>query len=74
MTKTNTEFRPAWKDWPDATWLAEAAGVGEQCARRWIRQHGLGRKVAGRYKVDPIRGRQFLEGIDYTAKARTEAA
>jgi hypothetical protein len=39
-------------------------------ARVWIRKYGLGRKIAGRLRVDPDLAREFLRGVDFAAQAQ----
>ncbi len=43
--------RPHQKDWLSAPELARQAHVSENTARRWIKQHELGRKVGGRWRA-----------------------
>ncbi len=50
---------PHTKDWLTAPDLAREAGVSENTARRWIKQHALGRKVGGRWRADTALAAQF---------------
>ncbi len=51
---------PHQKDWLTAPDLAREAGVSENTARRWIKQHALGRKVGGRWRADPAVAAEFV--------------
>ncbi len=64
----NFDHNPQDSAWTTPEWLATEAGVTPACARTWIRRHGLGKKVAGRFWVDRERARQFLKGVDFTAR------
>lgn len=44
---------------PDA---AQRAGVTPASIRNWCRRYALGLKVAGRYRVDPVRLAELLAG------------
>jgi transposase-like protein len=50
---------PHTKDWLTAPDLAREAGVSENTARRWIKQHALGRKVGGRWRADKAAVAEF---------------
>ncbi len=50
---------PHTKDWLTAPDLAREAGVSENTARRWIKQHALGRKVGARWRADRALAAQF---------------
>ena len=56
---------PHLKDWLSAPDLARQAGVSENAARRWIKQHALGRKIGGRWRADLVLAAQFVG--DHTA-------
>lgn len=43
---------------------AERIGVHAESIRRWIRLYGIGRKIVGRYRVDPVRLDMLLHGQD----------
>ncbi len=53
---------PHEKDWLTAPELARQAGVSENTARRWIKQHELGRKVGGRWRAEVSRAAEFAIG------------
>jgi transposase-like protein len=51
---------PHTKDWLTAPDLAREAGVSENTARRWIKQHALGRKVGGRWRANLTAAGEFV--------------
>ncbi len=53
--------RPHQKEWLSAPELARQAGVSESTARRWIKQHELG-KVGGRWRVSRVLAAMYLDG------------
>ena len=55
---------PHLKDWLSAPDLARQAGVSENTARRWIKQHALGHKVGGRWRADPEAAATFAGLLD----------
>ncbi len=65
---------PHTKDWLTAPDLAREAGVSENTARRWIKQHALGRKVGGRWRADPACAAYFLRPADTQERLTQESA
>lgn len=48
-----------WVPTPEA---ARKANRSTQCIRDWIKRYGIGRKVAGRWIVDPVGLNRILDG------------
>lgn len=48
------------RTWLSAPELARQADVSQRTARRWILQHGLGRRVGGRLRADRERASKFV--------------
>ncbi len=50
------------RDWISATEAARKADVGRNCITDWCGRYGLGKKVAGRWRVDPVALDRLLTG------------
>lgn len=49
-------------DWITPTKAAELARVTRESVSRWCERYGIGRKVAGRWRVDPAALERMLNG------------
>ena len=57
------EFKPTkFSPHITAAEAAERAGITRMGMTKWCKQFGIGRKVAGRWWVDPIKLDQLLRG------------
>ncbi len=48
--------------WITAAEAARRAEVTTACIADWVRRYGIGRKVAGRFRIDPEALDRFLAG------------
>ena len=55
---------PHQNNWLTAPELARQAHVSENTARRWMLEHGLGRKFGGRWRANSAAVTRFLTGKD----------
>ncbi len=58
--------------WWTAPEFAQRASSPDSTARRWIQLYGLGRKVGGRWRVDPAAAARFI-GTDEMARLNPDA-
>ena len=50
------------RSWLTAVEAAQRADVTSECVGKWVRQYGIGRKVAGRLRIDADALARLLAG------------